>query len=293
MPHPLTWTSATTPAELHPLLRSLAEEYPVQETAAAATLRFIHEPDRAGHRLEAVGEVTTVRYGRVSQAGRALGTLLAGLVPAGGTVVDQPASALLGLLLDCGHNATVTTAHLRGWLRRMALLGFDTLLVYTEAGYLLPDEPCFGYLRGAYSHEEMRELDAYAAGLGIELIGSIQTLGHLEQMLNWPPYHRLRDTEHTLLVGDPGVAALVDKMIEFWATALGSRRLHVGLDETYDLGRGRALDQHGYRPGLEWYADHLRLVADTCTRHGVRPMVWSDVLFRLAGASSRPRSRPI
>lgn len=279
----LTWTPEGTPDEMTAMLRCLAEEYPLRETSAAeARLRFVCEAARPGHAIERDAGRATVRYGRLSQAGRALGSLLAGLDEYAGAV---PAFDTLGILLDCAHNATVTSQHFRTWLRRLALLGFDTAMVYTEAGYRLPGEPCFGYRRGAYTLEEMQALDRYAATLGIEMVGSIQALGHLEQPLKWAPYAKLRDTEHTLLVGDPGTAELVDKMIGFWAEAFASRRLHVGMDETYDLGRGRYLDLHGYRPGLDIYVEHLKLVAETCARHGLRPMVWSDVLFRLAGGA--------
>ncbi|MCE5219102.1 beta-N-acetylhexosaminidase [bacterium] len=279
----LSWASAGTPPDLAAMLRCLAEEYPLHETTAAeANLRFACEPECPGYALDRADGVTTVRYGSLTQAGRALGSLLAGLDTDTGSA---PAFSTLGILLDCGHNATVTSGHFRKWLRRLALLGYNAAMVYTEAGYLLPGDPCFGYQRGAYTLDEMRELDRYAATLGIEMIGSIQALGHLEQALKWPPYAGTRDTEHTLLVGAPETAELVEKMVAFWAEACGSRRLHVGMDETYDLGRGRYLDQNGYRRGLDLYVEHLQLVAEVCKRHGVRPMVWSDVLFRLAGSS--------
>jgi hexosaminidase len=278
----LTWNAETSP-EAAAMLRTLGEEYPLREGADPdANLRLIHEPDLAGHTIERAGGVATVRYGRLSQAGRALGSLLAGLDQDAGS---QPAFTTLGILLDCGHNPTVTTQHFCTWLRRLALLGYDTAMVYTEAGYLLPDEPCFGYQRGAYTLDEMRELDLYASTLGIEMIGSIQALGHLEQALKWSPNGKLRDTEHTLLVGDAEANALVDKMVAFWSEAFTSRRLHLGMDETYDLGRGRYLDQHGYRRGLDLYVEHLQTVSEICQRHGVRPMVWSDVLFRLASTT--------
>ncbi|MBU0609871.1 MAG: beta-N-acetylhexosaminidase [Armatimonadetes bacterium] len=280
----LNWSAADTPPDLAAMLRCLGDEYSLRETGRAeANVRFVHEPDRPGYAIGRADGVATVRYGPLSQAGRAVGSLLSGLDADMGST---PAFETLGILLDCGHNATVTSAHFRKWLRRLALLGYNVAMVYTEGGYRLPDEPAFGYQRGAYTADEMRELDQYAGTLGVEMIGSIQALGHLEQVLKWPPYAGVRDTEHTLLVGDPGTAALVDKMVAFWAETCASRRLHVGMDETYDLGRGRYLDLHGTRRGLDLYVEHLRLVAEACARHGVRPMVWSDVLFRLAGGAT-------
>ena len=103
--------------------------------------------------------------------------------------------------------------------------------------------------------------------------------------MQWPPYAGIRDTEHVLLVGDPKTRELTEKMVAHWAGVFRSRRLHLGMDETYDLGRGRYLDRNNYRRGLDIYTDHLRQVTDACRAHGIRPMLWSDVLFRLAGPS--------
>jgi hexosaminidase len=42
--------------------------------------------------------------------------------------------------------------------------------LYTEDTYQIPDEPFFGYLRGAYTEAELREIDDYAYALGIEVV---------------------------------------------------------------------------------------------------------------------------
>ena len=62
----------------------------------------------------------------------------------------------------------MTVDHFKRWLRRLSLMGYNMAMLYTEDTYKLPDEPYFGYLRGAYTMEEIKKLDAYAAKLGIE-----------------------------------------------------------------------------------------------------------------------------
>lgn len=285
------WRADSAAMEIRPMLRALAEEYPLREIRDGAAgpgeslLTIERDETIGGHAICNQSGRATIRFGEVSEAGRALGTLLAALVPEATTVTDRRAFKSMGIVLDCGHNATVKPAHLRKWLRRLSLLGYNMAMVYTEAGYRLPGEPCFGYMRGTYDADDLRALDAYAQALGIEMVGSIQALGHLEQVLKWPPYMDLRDTEHVLMVGEPRTYALIDKMVAHWASVFRSRRFHVGMDETYDLGRGRYLDRHGYKKGLEIYATHLNKVAEICERHGLRPMIWSDVLFKLANAS--------
>lgn len=58
-------------------------------------------------------------------------------------------------------------------------------MLYTEDTYEVNDEPYFGYVRGRYTKEEMKELDAFAGSLGISLIPCIQTLAHLKATFRW------------------------------------------------------------------------------------------------------------
>jgi hypothetical protein len=58
------------------------------------------------------------------------------------------------------------------------------------------------------------------------------------------------------------------------------------MDETHDLGLGRYLDRNGYRHGFDLFNEHLARVVDICQKHGLEPMIWSDMYFRL-GCESR------
>ena len=62
---------------------------------------------------------------------------------------------------------------------KMAVMGLNTLLLYIEDIYEIEDEPYFGYMRGRYTQEELKQVDDYAHALGIEVIPAIQTLAHL------------------------------------------------------------------------------------------------------------------
>ena len=147
----------------------------------------------------------------------------------------------LGAMFDCSRNKVFRLDWMKRTLVKLALMGYSMVMLYTEDTYLLPGEPFFGYMRGAYRMEELKELDAFAKTLGIELIGCIETLGHLEQILAYGEYAKVRDTASVLMVDAPETYQLIEKMILFWKEALSSRRIHIGMDETHDLGRGRYL----------------------------------------------------
>ena len=275
----LVWRSADVPEELHELLETLEEEYPVSSYGRGLKLK--------AKRVEGAGTISRVKrspgtvlveYNSIAAAARGIGSAL------GKIECDESTPfKTLGIMLDVSRNMVMRIDHLKMWLRRLALSGYNMVMLYTEDVYELPDEPFFGYMRGAYTLDEIRELDVYASRLGIELVGCIQTLGHLEQILKWDgAYNKVKDTASVLMVDEPETYKLIEKMIRFWSEALTSRRIHIGMDETHDLGRGRFLDIHGYESGFELFNRHLGKVNAICKEAGLSPMIWSDMYFRLS-----------
>ena len=90
-----------------------------------------------------------------------------------------------GTMIDCSRNAVMKPAAVERWIDLTASLGYDSVLLYTEDTYEVPEYPYFGYLRGRYTQDELREIDAYAESMGVELVPCIQTLAHLAQFLQW------------------------------------------------------------------------------------------------------------
>jgi hexosaminidase len=65
----------------------------------------------------------------------------------------------------------------------------------------------------------------------------IQTLGHLGQILQWPAYHKLRDTSEVLLALDERTYSFIEKMIKAASSCFRSKKIHVGMDEVKNLER--------------------------------------------------------
>ena len=105
-----------------------------------------------------------------------------------------------GVMIDCSRNSVPTVETLKDIFCRMAKMGLNLVLLYTEETYELEEFPYFGYLRGGYTKEELKELDKFALDLGIELVPCIQTLGHLDMALRWSHMADMADGERTLLV---------------------------------------------------------------------------------------------
>jgi hypothetical protein len=284
---PVCWQTEDTPHELHALLRELGREYPLQESAAKG-IRLKFEPGEPGTCIiRRTGDVATIRCSGLSPALRGIGTVLAGLVPDGGEAREEMPFKTLGFMLDCSRNAVMNPEHFKRWLRRLALLGYNQAMLYTEDTYELEGEDYFGYQRGRYTAEELKDLDAYAAGLGIELVACIQTLGHLEQMLRWPAYADVTDFQSVLLVGEEKTYRLIAKMLDAVRDRFQSRRVHMGMDEAWHLGRGAYLDRFGARRRFDIFNEHLNRVCALCRERSLEPMLWSDMYFRMGSPSGR------
>ena len=272
-------------------LRSPASELlgiPRLEEAAGGLKLTAEKTDSHGLRVERRGDSAVIAYSEPAFFFRGLGLLAE---TDGDSVINElPRHKSLGPMLDCSRNGVLTVPSLKKMIRHIALMGHNMLMLYTEDTYTIDGEPYFGYMRGRYSHDEIREIDSYARRFGIELIPCIQTLAHLGEVMKWSAYDPVCDIFDILLVDEPKTYDLIEKMIRTCAEDFSSRRIHVGMDEAWALGTGKYKDRRGIEAKYSIMRKHLKKVCDICDSYGLSPMMWSDMLFNY-DAEGNNRSR--
>ena len=199
------------------------------------------------------------------------------------TLSESPIFKTNGAMVDMSRNVVMNVNTVKLMLRKMALMGQNMFMLYTEDTYEIEGRPYFGHMRGRYTKNELKELDAYAQKLGIELIPCIQTLGHLATHLHWRAAAPYRDTRDVMLVGAEETYKLIADMFKTVKECFTTKRVHVGMDETNSIGRGKYLELHGLREQDDIYFEHLTKVIEMARAEGLEPMMWSDMFFRLAG----------
>gem|GEM_PF-18509 len=198
-------------------------------------------------------------------------------------IVEEPQFTTVGAMFDVSQgNAVIGLPSVRVLLRLMAAMGMNMIMLYSEDSYVIKEEPYFGYMRGRYTQEELREIDRYAGIFGIEVIPCIQTLAHLTDVLQWAVYRDIKEDEDTLLPGSEKTYAFIERMITSASEPFASRRIHIGMDEAWRLGQGNYLKLHGWRKKIDIMTEHLARVLEITDRLGLRPMIWSDMYFRAA-----------
>lgn len=182
---------------------------------------------------------------------------------------------------DCSRCAVPTVETVKRLIRFLAVCGYDRLQLYTEDVYKIENRPMFGYLRGAYTDKEIKEIDNYAKLFGIELVPCIQTLGHLDNIFRWKEFSAIKDHENILLCDSEDTYAFIDDMFSQLEKSFSSRLVHIGMDESRKLGLGAHLEKFGYEERTSIFLRHLNRVAEIAKQHGFTCQMWSDMFFRL------------
>lgn len=275
-------------AALLPGMDEVMAERVAAFSSKGRSVRFERHPGRQGFLIIPTDDGVTVEFSRTCEAYRALGILLGRLASGLEIVPHQETCAFetMGFMLDASRNGVPRVERVQRLIRQVALMGFNQLMLYTEDTYEIADEPMFGYYRGRYSQEELRQIDAYAARFDIEVVPCIQTLAHLEQILQWPRFEELKDDGGVLLAEDERTYVLVEKMLKAASAPFRSRRIHVGMDEAHGIGAGRYRFLNGAKPPFEILSEHLKIVSEMCQRLDLSPLIWSDMYFRLGSRTN-------
>lgn len=278
-------------------MKLIVKDLKFQETSEILLKHFPEAPEeelviypeyteKSGLRVLKCGNNVKIQYHQDVQYYRALGMVLGD--PEEDISCSETAyTSRLGTMFDCSRNGVLKVGTVKRYIEYLALLGMNDLLLYTEDTYEIPKYPHFGALRGRYTKEEIREIERYAAKFGVELVPCIQTLAHLRTYLRWPVTEPMRDNTDILLVGEPAVYEFLEDMIRSVRTSFSGKRIHIGMDEAFQLGLGNYLRKNGYQDRTGIMKEHLDRVCAICRKYEFDPMIWSDMYFMLASEDGR------
>lgn len=226
-----------------------------------------------------IGELT---YHKPVEFFRGLGLLVEAIKEGKGVnLKEEPAFSNLTYMQDNSRNAVSNITSVKKLICQLSLMGYASLMLYTEDTYEIEGYPFFGYQRGRFSKGELKDLDNYAQQFGIDLVPCIQTLAHLNGIFKWDNFQDIKDVGDILLCDNDKAYELIEAMIRTCAEAFTSRRINIGMDEAEMLGLGKYLKLNGYTEPATIMAKHLHRVLEICDRYGMEAMMWSDMFFKM------------
>lgn len=192
---------------------------------------------------------------------------------------DYPVLKYRGLHDDLSRGPVDTLAYQKHLIRILAAYKANVYSPYFEHTQQYASNPLPAPPGGSISPADARELTAYAAQYHITVIPEQEAFGHLHHNLTWEQYAPLAETPHgtVLAPAQPGSLQLIEQMFTELAQEYPGPYLHIGADETVDLGHGQtraAVDSQGLGPV---YLDYLQKVDTTLRPLHRRLLWWGDI----------------
>lgn len=197
----------------------------------------------------------------------------------GAVIADWPAMRWRGFHDDLSRGPVPTLEFQKQQLRTFAAYKLNVYSPYFEHTLAYASDPLIAPPNGAMTREDVKALVAYARQYHIEVIPEQEAFGHLHHVLKHDTYSDLGETPHghVLAPGDLSTIPLIKRWFYEIDSIFPGRFIHLGADETFELGKGRTHDEIATRGIGPVYIDFLKEIADTLAPLHRTLLFWGDV----------------
>ncbi len=154
-------------------------------------------------------------------------------------IEDWPDTKVRAAHYDTKHHQD-NRAFVESFIRDLSRYKVNMLIWEWEDKFDYPSHPEIG-APGAFTMKEMQELTLYAKQFHIQIVPLVQGLGHVSFILKWPQFAHLREVPASNFEFCPLKEESYKLLYDLWQDAIeatpGSEYIHIGSDETYELGK--------------------------------------------------------
>ncbi len=154
-------------------------------------------------------------------------------------ITDWPDTPQRAAHYDTKHHQD-KTEYVKSFIRDLARYKINMLVWEWEDKLAYPSHPEIG-APGAFTMEEMQEFTRYAHKYHVQIVPLVQGLGHVSFILKWPQYAHLREIPASNWEFCPLKDGSYELLFDLWEDAMeatpGSEFIHIGSDETFELGK--------------------------------------------------------
>jgi hypothetical protein len=203
------------------------------------------------------------------------------------TIHDWPAMKYRGLDDDLSRGPVTTLDFQKKLIRTLAAYKINLYSPYFEHTAAYASNPLIAPPGAAISPADADALVAYAAPYHITIVPEQEAFGHLHNALLWEQYQPLAETPHgaVLAPGQPGSLALIKQEFTELAAEYPSPFLHIGADETVDLGLGQTKADVDARTLAPVYLDFLQQIVTALQPLHRRLLFWGDIAQEITQSS--------
>ncbi|HKC50387.1 MAG TPA: glycoside hydrolase family 20 zincin-like fold domain-containing protein, partial [Myxococcota bacterium] len=197
---------------------------------------------------------------------------------------DWPELAERGYMLDVSRDRVPTMATVAEIVDLLEGLRVNQLQLYTEHTFAYRDHADVWRDASPFTPEEIRTIDGWCAARGIELVPNQNGFGHMERWLKHARYAPLAELGEgsagpgTTLAPTPDSVAFVRSLYAELLPNFRSRKLNIGCDEPFELGRGRSRQRCLDEGKGRVYLDHLLQLIRPLQAEGRTVQFWGDII---------------
>lgn len=173
-------------------------------------------------------------------------------------------------------------------LPRYADWGYNELYLHLEDAVEYPSLPNVAR-RDAYSYHEMARLVVAADRVGIKVVPIVNLLGHTQYLIKVPALRDLNELRTAdgepmergqICPVHPRTPEIAEKLLRDMAPFCTAGKVHVGLDESFHLGKHPLSRREISRVGLaEHFARYVHRLNRLTQSIGLRMGMWGDMLY--------------
>jgi hexosaminidase len=198
------------------------------------------------------------------------------------SIRDWPSLAWRGVQDDISRGPIPTQDFMERQIRTLAAYKVNLFALYMEHVFDFASQPLLAPKEAALTPEEIKALVAYAKNLYVTILPEQQTFGHLHHMLKYEIYSDVaeRPHGHVLTPTKERSYELIKAMYADLVPLFPGPFLHVGGDETLELGRGQTAARAAEVGLGRVYLEHLQKVNGILQPYHKELMFWGDIALK-------------
>jgi hexosaminidase len=198
---------------------------------------------------------------------------------AGAAIRDWPAMQWRGVHDDLSRGPVPTLEFQKKQIRTFAAYKLNLYSPYFENTMDYASNPLPGLPGGSISAADAKALVEYAKKYHVTIVPEQEAFGHLHKVLIWQKYAPLAEIPNgaVLAPGQPGAIPLITQWFDELAGIYPGPYLHIGADETFELGQGQTAEAVKQRGLGAVYIDFLTQIHRALAPLHRRLLFWGDV----------------
>jgi hexosaminidase len=198
------------------------------------------------------------------------------------SIRDWPSMEWRGVQDDISRGPIPTEDFMKRQIRILAAYKVNLFALYMEHVFDFASQPLVAPKEAALTPQEINSLVDYARQLYVTILPEQQTFGHLHHMLKYEIYADVaeRPHGHVLTPTKDRSYELIKAMYADLVPLFPGPFLHVGGDETFELGQGQTAARAGEIGLGRVYLEHMQRVSEILQPYHKQLMFWGDIAIK-------------